>query len=81
MKMAQLEAEVFRMIQAYTESPDPVRGDTHLVRQLGMSSVEAMMLIGELEDRYGIEIDVSVLRQVQTAGDLFRVVVDRLMSQ
>lgn len=79
MTITELKKEIICLIQNSTETPIQITEDTHLIRQMGLSSVETMMLISDLEDRFGISIPVSALRSVQTVGDLCRIVIDAAM--
>ena len=78
MTVAELNQEVFAVICSSTETDVPVTASTHLFKELGLSSVEVMLLISDLEDAFGIIIPASALRSVQTAGDLSSVVLNLL---
>ena len=69
MTESEIRAEVLSLI-SQTVGGDAVTEQTHLIRELGMSSVEIVLLLSELEDRFGVRIPAGALRGVQTAGDL-----------
>lgn len=52
----------------------PVRGpvtlDSHLSRDLALDSMEAMQLLGDLEDHYGVTLPVQVLQRAKTLGEV-----------
>ena len=75
MTIAELNREIFAVIRNCAETDTEITETTHLIRELGLSSVEIMMLISDLEDSFGIDIPAAALRQVQTAGDLCGVVL------
>lgn len=45
--------------------------DSHLIRDLGVSSLEMMMIICKIEDYYNIKISLNDLQKAQTVLDLF----------
>jgi len=74
MKESEIRAEVLSLISQTVGGGD-VTEQTHLIRELGMSSVEIVLLLSELEDRIGVRVPAGVLRGIQTAGDLCRTVL------
>jgi acyl carrier protein len=48
----------------------PVTGDTDLVADLGLDSLQVMELLMELEDAFDISIPVNVMADVRTVGEL-----------
>lgn len=78
MTIAELNREILAVVRDATETEMEITEDTHLIRQMGLSSVEIMMMVSELEDAFGIEIPPTELRHVQTVGDLCRLVADLL---
>ncbi|MDD3650131.1 acyl carrier protein [Immundisolibacter sp.] len=47
-----------------------VTGDTDLVADLGLDSLQVMELLMELEDAFDISIPVNVMADVRTVGEL-----------
>ena len=78
MTLAQLNDEILDLVLESTETTLPITPETHLIRDMGLSSVEIMLLISDLEDQFDITISPSKLRHVQTVGDLFPLVADQL---
>lgn len=74
MTIAELNQEIFTLIRDSADNDTEITAVTHLFTDLGLSSVEVMMLISDLEDAFGISIPASALQTVQTAGDLCGVV-------
>ena len=80
MTIPELNQEIFTIIKDSAEADAEITTATHLFAELGLSSVEVMMLISDLEDAFGIRIPASALRSVQTAGDLCSVVLKLLQK-
>ena len=80
MTLEQLNGEIYNVIRASTETELELRDDLHLITQMGLSSVEIMLMISDLEDRFGIELPVSELRDVATVGQLCQLIV-RIIGQ
>lgn len=80
MTITEAKKEIIAVIVKSTETELEVTEETHLVKELGLSSVEAMILLSDLEDRFGIRIPVSRLRNVRTVNDLCQVVIDTLIQ-
>lgn len=78
MTIDQLKKEIFSVIQESTETEIELTEDTHIVNDMGLSSIETMMLISDLDQHFGINIPTSQLRDVRTIRDLCQVVVDTL---
>ena len=78
MTVSQVKEEVIRVIRDSTETEYAIRMDTHLVKGLGLSSVEIMMLVSDLEDRFGVHISGAKLRNVWTVGDLCNLVLSAM---
>ena len=78
MTISEVKAEVIRVIRDSTESEYPITMETHLVKGLGLSSVEIMMLVSDLEDRFGVHISSAKLRHVWTVGDLSDLVISAI---
>ena len=61
--------------------PPPLNMETRLVEELGLSSVEITVLLSDLEDIFHIHIPASALRHVRCAGDLCRIVTERVQNR
>ena len=51
-------------------SPDKIDRDAKLVEDLGADSANVMVLIMDLEDQYGIQVDDSAIASLKTVGDV-----------
>lgn len=70
--------EIYSVIQDSTETELELTPDLLLIQEMGLSSVEIMLLLADLEDYFQITIPVSQLRIIQTIGDLCQVVLEIL---
>lgn len=75
MTVKEVKREIIRLVRNYSEIDHGLSEDTHLVKTLGLTSVEIMMLIADLEDRFSLDIPDEKLRTVWTVGDLCDVVI------
>ena len=80
MTIEALKKEIISVIEESTETEVALTEETHIVNDMGLSSIEAMMLISDLDHHFGINIPSTLLRDVRTVGDLMQVVVDTLLS-
>ena len=70
----ELNQKVYRVIRSSTETELELSQDLHLITEMGLSSVEIMLLISDLEDAFDLELPVSELRNVATVGQLCQVI-------
>lgn len=74
MTIEELNIRIYDVIRSSTETELELREDLNLITQMGLSSVEIMLMISDLEDAFGIELPVSELRSVATVGHLCQVI-------
>ena len=80
MTIKEVKEEIIETILDSTETDIDVTEETHIVNEMGLSSVEIMMLVSDLEDHFGITIPTALLRNVRTVGDLSELVVEALLA-
>ncbi len=80
MTIHEVKQAVIATIRSSTETELPLTENTHLIREIGLSSIEAMLLLSDLEDQFGINIPANRLRDIQTVNDLCQAVIDCLMK-
>lgn len=62
--------ELKEIICEYVEAdPEAITENSRFVEDLGFNSYDFMSMVGELEDRYDIEVDERDVIQVKTVGD------------
>ena len=75
-----IEEKIYKVIRSSTETELELHQNLHLITQMGLSSVEIMLLISDLEDAFGVELPVSQLRSVTTVGQLCQTVCQAIGS-
>lgn len=75
MTVQEANKAIMDVIAESTETEVALTEQTELVQELGLSSMEVVVLLGDLEDVFGITIPVSRIRSVRTVGDLCRVII------
>lgn len=81
MTIKEINQQVYSVIRSSTETELELSDELHLISQMGLSSVEIMLLISDLEDRFGIDLPVSELRHVATVGQLCQMVAQTINSR
>ena len=66
--------KIYSVIRSSTETECELRDDLNLITQMGLSSVEVMLMLSDLEDAFGIDLPVSEMRNVATVGQLCQMV-------
>lgn len=72
--LAEIEREIIRILQAYLKEAPPLSGQTDLIADLDLESVQIMEFVVEVEDHYDIAIDLESLSNVHTIAELAAVV-------
>ena len=80
MTIEEVKKEVLRIIKESTETELKVTEETSLFADMGLASVEVVVMVGELEETFGIDISASCLRDVRMAGDLCNTVIKKLIE-
>jgi acyl carrier protein len=75
-----IEARITAILSEFlaSKNPRPISGDTDLVSDLDLESVEVMEFVMEVEDHYDIAIDLESLSNVRTVSELAAVVARSL---
>ncbi len=75
MSVEELKQKILEIIVESTETELEVTEDTTLYEEMGLASVEAYVLLSDLEEAFGVRIPASALRNVRTTGDLCALVI------
>lgn len=75
MTVQEAKKEIIRVIKVSTETELDITEQTNMFTDMGLSSVEIVVMLGELEDAFGIDIPASQLRSVRTVGDMCELVI------
>lgn len=73
-------ADLCALLQRYNKEGVELTGQTAL-SDLNVDSVEIMDLVMELEEKFGIDIPINLLSDVESVGDLAKIVHDRMKGQ
>lgn len=80
MTVQEAKKEIIRVIKVSTETELDIMEQTNMFTDMGLSSVEVVVMLGELEDTFGIDIPASRLRRVRTVGDMCELVI-RILTE
>lgn len=61
---------IYEVLQPYVPQGDSLTEDSELVSDLGLSSIDVMEMIVEIEDYFDISIPLNILPDISTVGDL-----------
>lgn len=78
MTVQEAKKEIIRVIKVSTETELDITEQTNMFTDMGLSSVEVVVMLGELEDTFGIDIPASRLRRVRSVGDMCELVIQIL---
>ena len=78
MTIEQAKKQIIKSIIDVTETDQEVTEESLIVHELGLSSMEVLVMIGELEDIYGVELNMKRTGNVKTVGQLCDVIIDQL---
>jgi acyl carrier protein len=59
---------------------EPITAATKLVRDLELDSIQSFEMVADLEDAYGISIDMERVQGVETVGDVAKVVHEAILG-
>lgn len=66
------------MISEFDFDPDAMTPDAHLVKNLGMDSLDFVDLVVILQNAFGVKLrDEPRARQIETLGDLYKLVMEK----
>lgn len=80
MTVQEAKKEIIRVIKVSTETELDITEQTNMFTDMGLSSVEVVVMLGELEDTFGIDIPASRLCRVRTVGDMCELVI-RILTE
>ena len=80
MTVQEAKKEIIRVIKVSTETELDITEQTNMFTDMGLSSLEVVVMLGELEDTFGIDIPASRLRRVRTVGDMCELVI-RILTE
>lgn len=79
MTIKEVRERVTEIIQDGVEYDGEITPEMNLIEEIGLSSLESMVLIGELEGEFGIELPISEVKLVTNIGEMQDLVIKKLM--
>ncbi len=67
---------VLELLAAPGKTSRPITADSDLAGELGLSSIDVMEVIEQIEDEFDLSFPLNALSGIRTAGDLARTVAD-----
>lgn len=78
MTIEQAKKKIIETIIEITDTEEEVTEETLIVHELGLSSMEVLVMIGELEDIFGVDLNMKQCGNVRTIGQLCDVIIAQL---
>ena len=75
MNMQDVKKKIIEVIKESTETEITLTPETELFADMGLSSVEVVVMLGDLEDAFGIDIPAADIRNVRTIGELSDLII------
>ena len=75
MKIQDVKKKIIEVIKESTETEMTLTPDTELFADMGLSSAEVVVMLGDLEDVFGIDIPAADIRNVRTIGELSDLII------
>ena len=72
---------VYELLQQHNPRDISLRPETKITSELNVDSVEVMDLVMEIEQKFDIDIPISMLSDVETIGDLASIVATRVRDR
>jgi acyl carrier protein len=72
---------VCELLQQHNPRNIRLRPETKITSELNIDSVEVMDLVMEIEQKFDIDIPISMLSDVETIGDLASIVATRVRER
>ena len=70
-----VKKKIIDVIEESTETELELTPDTEIFADMGLSSVEVVVMLGDLEDAFGIDIPAADIRNVRTIGELSDLII------
>ena len=75
MNIQDVKKKIIEVIKESTETEITLTPETELFADMGLSSVEVVVMLGDLEDAFGIDIPAADIRNVRTIGELSDLII------
>ena len=67
---ASIADELRALLETQLDRPVELSDGTRFAEDLGLDSVDAVIFLGAIEEKFGIELPLTNFEHVQTVGDL-----------
>jgi acyl carrier protein len=68
----QITSRIFTLLQPLVKPGQTLSEESELVGELGLTSLQVMMMIEQIEDDFDISVPLNILPDIRTIGDLTR---------
>ena len=65
-------ARIYDILRPFAKQGHILNEDSELVTELGLTSLQVMELIEQIEDHFDISVPLNILPDIRSAGDLAR---------
>lgn len=79
MTINQVKERVIEIISDGIEYDGVISPEMNLIEEIGLSSIEAMAIMGDLESEFGIELPIKEVKDVSKIKELQELIVSKLM--
>lgn len=79
MTINQVKERVIEIISDGIEYDGVISPEMNLIEEIGLSSIEAMAIMGDLESEFGIELPIKEVKDVSKIKELQDLIVSKLM--
>lgn len=79
MTINQVKERVIEIISDGIEYDGVISPEMNLIEEIGLSSMEAMAIMGDLESEFGIELPIKEVKDVSKIKELQDLIVSKLM--
>ena len=80
MRQDELYRDVVLAIQSVANVPGPITAETNILRDLNLDSVAVMDFIMQFETQFDTVIPLGQMAEIETVGDLVRVLASSLKA-
>ena len=63
-------SNIYQILQPFLKQDITLTEDSELVTELGLSSLQVMMLVEQIEDHFDISVPLNILPDIRTVRDL-----------
>lgn len=76
-------AKIFEYLEEHLTArpPEPITAHSHLIRDLGLDSLQSFEMISDLEDHFHVVIPMDLFQHVQTLEDVAHAVLRVIQAE